>query len=111
MSQPPDVPQDAPEPYRSFFETYPDVARAYEQLGKSLRAAGPLDEREVALVKLAIAVGARMEGATHSHARRGLAAGIEPAELVQVAILAASTVGFPNMMAALRWVQDVLDDR
>ena len=111
MPTPPTVPQDAPEPYRSFVESYPDVARAYEDLGKSLRAAGPLSEREVALVKLAIAVGARMEGATHSHARRGLASGIDAAALEQVALLAASTVGFPNMMAALRWIRDITNAR
>lgn len=107
----PSVPQDAPEPYRSFLTSHPEVAQAYEALGKSLRASGPLSDREVALVKLAIAVGARMEGATHSHARRGLAEGIEVAALEQVAILAASTVGFPNMMAALSWVRDVTSPR
>ncbi len=111
MSAPPTVPEDAPEPYRSFFDDYPDVAQAYQELGKSLREAGPLGEREVGLVKLAIAVGARMEGATHSHARRGLAAGIDAKELEQVAILAASTVGFPNMMAGYRWVRDVTKSR
>jgi hypothetical protein len=40
-----------------------------------------------------------------------LASGIEPAALEQVAILAASTVGFPNMMAALRWIGDITNER
>jgi 4-carboxymuconolactone decarboxylase len=111
MSAPPTVPKDAPEAYRNFFDTYPDVARAYQDMGKALRATGPLSEREVGLVKLAIAIGARMEGAAHSHTRRGLAAGIEEKALEQVAILAASTVGFPNMMAAFRWVRDVIEKR
>jgi len=109
MTPPPTAAKDAPEPYRTFFDDYPEVAEAYQELGKSLRGAGPLSDREVRLVKLAIAVGARMEGAAHSHTRRGLSAGIDPKALEQVAILAASTIGFPNMMAAYRWVRDVTD--
>ena len=51
---------------------YPEVWRAYQQLGKAAATAGPLDARAQRMVKLALAVGARSQGAVHSHARRGL---------------------------------------
>jgi alkylhydroperoxidase/carboxymuconolactone decarboxylase family protein YurZ len=98
-----------PKPYRRLAAEQPAVVAAYEKLGQAVRAAGPLSEREVALVKLAISVGARMEGAAHAHTRKALAAGIEAGALEQVALLACPTIGFPNMMAALGWVRDVTE--
>ncbi len=96
-----------PKPYREFVERHPDVASAYEALGKAVRAAGPLSPREVALVKLGISVGARLEGPTHAHTRKAVGAGLDAAALEQVALLACPTIGFPSMMAALGWVRDV----
>lgn len=97
-----------PDFYLEFAERHPAVAAAHEKLGLAVRDAGPLRGGEVALVKLAIAVGARMEGAVHSHVRRALAAGVPPAAIEHVALLACPTIGFPNMMAALSWTRDAL---
>jgi len=58
-------------------------------------------------VKLSISIGARLEGATHAHARKGLAEGVEAAALEHVAILSCPTTGLPAMMMALGWVRDV----
>ena len=103
----------APEPpkaFRDLAEKYPDLVAAYESLTDEIRRAGPLSGREVALVKLAISVGARMEGAAHAHARKALAQGIEPQALEHVALLACPTIGFPNMMAARGWIRDILTE-
>lgn len=88
---------------------YPDVWRAYQMLGDAAAAAGPLDARSQRLVKLALAVGARSQGAVHSHARRALRAGIPAAALLQVPLLAVSSIGWSAAMAALAWVRDVTD--
>jgi alkylhydroperoxidase/carboxymuconolactone decarboxylase family protein YurZ len=88
---------------------HPDVARAYDALGDAARKAGPLTEREIALVKLALSMGARLEGGVHAHARKALAAGVEPEALRQTAILALPTLGFPHMMAALSWVDETAE--
>jgi len=63
------------------------------------------------LVKLGIAVGARFEGSVHTHARRALEAGASPEEIRQVVLLAIPTMGFPPMMAAMTWVDDVLKSK
>ena len=73
-----------------------------------LAEAGPLDEKQVQLVKLGMAVASAQEGAVHSHARRALEAGARPEEVRQVALLALTTVGFPRMMAGMSWVDDVI---
>ncbi len=88
---------------------YPEVWKAYQDFGEACSDAGPLDEKTVRLVKLALAVGAKSEGAVHSHTRRALKQGISPEELRQVALLAVTSIGWSPSMAALSWVQDVVD--
>lgn len=99
----------APKFYREFVKAHSEIARAYEALGEAVRK-GPLSEREVALIKLAFSIGARLEGGAHAHARKALAAGIKPEELEQVALLAIPTLGFPAAMAGLAWVRDSVKD-
>jgi alkylhydroperoxidase/carboxymuconolactone decarboxylase family protein YurZ len=101
---------EPPSPYQQFGAEHPAVIEAYERFGEAVRTAGPLTAREVALAKPAISIGARMQGSTHAHARKALAQGIDRAALEHVVLLAAPTIGFPNMMAGLSWVRDVLDD-
>lgn len=93
--------------YKDQRKRYPKVFDAYEDLGEACQQAGPLDGKTRALAKLAIAVGARLEGAVHSHARRSLEAGATIDECRHVVLLATTTIGFPAMMAALSWVEDV----
>ena len=101
MSKPPPF-------YAAFRETHPEVVAAYEALGDAARGAGPLSAREAELVKLAFAAGARLEGAIHSHTRRALDAGVEPDALRHVALLAITTLGFPQAMAIRAMIEDQL---
>ena len=98
-----------PKRYTKFMKDFPEVGAAYHSLGEATKSAGPLDAKTAALVKLGIAVGARMEGAVHSHARKSLEAGATPDEIRHVALLSTTTIGFPNMMASLSWLGDVLE--
>jgi 4-carboxymuconolactone decarboxylase len=100
-----------PKRFQKFTEDYPQVAKAYETLGNAVHTAGPLDEKTRALVKLAISSGARLEGAVHSHARKALKAGCTAEEIRQVTLLSLPTIGLPSMMAALSWVDDILEDK
>ena len=94
--------------YADFDDRFPEVAKAYEALGEAIHAAGPLTVRERRLVKLAIAVGGRLEGAVRAHARRAVREGVERAALDQVAVLAVSTSGLPTTVAALSWIDRAL---
>jgi len=97
-----------PRRFRTFIETHREVGQAYQALGEATKAAGPLDAKTAALVKLGIAIGMRHEGAVHAHTRKARAAGCSDDELRHAAILATTTLGFPSMMAAYSWVDDVL---
>ena len=98
-----------PRTYTEFKKQQPQLVRAYEELGEACRAAGPLDPKTAALVKLAIAIGSGLEGGTHSAVRKALQAGCTRDELVHVAVLSTTTLGFPAMMRARSWVTDVAD--
>jgi 4-carboxymuconolactone decarboxylase len=100
--------EQLPASYQNFMETYRDIWEAYDQLGAAVHHHGPLDEKARELIKLAIAVGARLEGAVHSHVRKSLAAGATPEEIRQTVLLAIPTIGFPTTMAALNWIEEEL---
>jgi alkylhydroperoxidase/carboxymuconolactone decarboxylase family protein YurZ len=93
-----------------FATQFPEAWDAYQALGKACAESGPLDARDRRLLKLALSIGARSEGAVHSHARQGAEEGLAPAELRQVAALAITTLGFPAAMAGLSWINDILKD-
>lgn len=99
-----------PKRFQQFIKNYPDVAQAYSSLGDAVHAAGPLDEKTRALIKLGISAGARLEGAFHSHVRKALTAGVTVDEIRHAVLLALPTIGLPSMMAALSWIDDVLNE-
>ena len=101
--------QKLPAAAASIANDFPDVWAGYSQLGAACAAAGNLDEKTRRLVKVALAIGAASEGATHSHVRRALEAGIDGTDIKQVAMLAVPTLGFPRAVAALTWIEDITD--
>jgi 4-carboxymuconolactone decarboxylase len=102
-------PNRLPARYVQFQKRFPKVFDAYDSLGAATAEAGPLDGKTRALVKLGLAVGGQMEGAVHSHTRRAVEAGCTPEEVRHVVLLATTTLGFPSMIKALSWVDDVLN--
>ncbi|MGD2108353.1 MAG: carboxymuconolactone decarboxylase family protein [Phycisphaerae bacterium] len=103
MSEPPDY-------YKRFKEKCPELMQAFETLGETAKNAGPLDARTSSLVKLALSLAAGLEGGSHSAVKKALAAGCSPEEIRHVPLLAVTTLGFPTMMRARSWVEDVLEE-
>ena len=99
---------ELPQPFQDFNKNFPRVAEAYEALATAAHDAGPLDERTRRLVKLAIAIGGRLEGAVRAHARQAKASGVSEAELDHVVLLALTTLGLPSTVAARTWIRDEL---
>ena len=97
-----------PDVYLRLRARFPTVVGALDALGEASENAGPLDERTQRLIKLGIAIGASAEGAVRSGTRRAVAAGASPEEILQVAILAITTRGFPAAVAAFSWIDEVL---
>jgi len=99
-----------PKIYETFAQKYPDVFKDYQKLGISCREAGPLEEKVQDLIKLGIAVGANSRGAVMSHTRKSVASGAAHEEIRHAVLLSLTTTGFPNMMAAMAWVNEVLGE-
>ena len=76
-----------PKRFQKFTKDYPKVSAAYDTLGEAVHAAGPLDAK-----------------------MRALAVGATPEEIHHAVLLAMPTIGLPPMMAALSWVDDILDE-
>lgn len=100
-----------PPVYQELSRRYPTVVDQHAAFAVACHDAGPLDRKTRHLLKLAVAIGARYRGAVQSHVRQALEAGATTAEIEHVALLAASTVGFPSAVAALSWIESVLEAR
>lgn len=103
------MPQEPlPKTYQLLKKNHGQLVQAVEELGKAAKKAGPIDEKHAQLVQLAAAASIRSEGAVHSHTRRAMAAGASLEEIHHAILLLISTIGFPNVVAALSWADDVI---
>jgi len=108
MSDPKDQQPPAPKIHQEFIARYPELGKAWELMAEAGRD-GPLDDRTVRLIKLAVAMGAMREGAVHASVRKARAQGISAAEIEQAVAVAASTMGLPSAVALYSWCRDVLN--
>ena len=102
--------KNIPQPFINFTLDYPDVGQAYAELGHAVHSAGPIDKKTRELIKLSMSCGAQKEGAVHSHTRKALEAGCTKEEIHHVILLLLPTMGMPSMMAAMTWVNDIIDE-
>jgi AhpD family alkylhydroperoxidase len=97
--------------YKKLAERFPQVLAAVENLGTTVRDAGPIDKKTSELIQLAVAAAAGSTGSVHSHARRALEAGAMEDEIYHTLLLLISTIGFPKVAAALSWIDDLKEIR
>ena len=98
-----------PSHFSRFKAAFPDIYEAFQELGRRVQEHGTLSERERRLVKLGIAIGVGTEGGVHSAIRHALAGGCSRDDVGHAVRLAITTIGWPRAMAALSWIDDVLD--
>ncbi|RMH31634.1 MAG: carboxymuconolactone decarboxylase family protein [Planctomycetota bacterium] len=92
-----------PATFKAFVERFPELGAAHESIGRATDAAGPLDAKTCALIKMGICMGAGLESAFRSHVRRASHLGASRDEIEQAVVLAMNTVGFPRTVAAWQW--------
>ena len=100
-----------PKVYEKFSGKFPEILKDYKQLGQTCREAGPLDPKCQDLIKLGIAMGANSRGAVMSSTRKALDSGASNEEIAHAVLLSLTTTGFPNMIAAMGWVEEVLNKK
>ncbi|HMK54108.1 MAG TPA: carboxymuconolactone decarboxylase family protein [Methanobacteriaceae archaeon] len=102
--------RELPKNYQNIRMRYEEYGQALSELGKAVKEAGPLDEKTAHLVQIGAAAAIRSEGAVHSHTRRALELGASPDEIYHSVLLLTSVIGFPNVAAAVSWVDDIVQD-
>jgi 4-carboxymuconolactone decarboxylase len=100
------VAEQLPKAVNEFRKRHPEVWKAFNELGERCHEAGPLDEKSRRLVKLALCIGAGLEGGAHSAVRNAHQSGITAQEMDHVALLAISTLGLPAATRAMTWIAD-----
>ncbi|MCC7430047.1 carboxymuconolactone decarboxylase family protein [bacterium] len=99
-----------PKTFTRFKEQFPEIAEVYEELTQKSLDSGPLDFKTARLIKLALSVGGRLEGAVHADVKKALKAGATPEEIFQVGVLAITSIGFPSAMASLSWMRNIFEE-
>jgi len=102
-------PAQPPKFYTRFLEHFPEVGEAYQNLGEKVHSAGPLNDRDRALIKLAISGSSGHFSAFKAHIRKARNVGVTKEEIEHLIMLMLPTKGFPAMMAALGALEDQLN--
>ncbi|MBI4231941.1 carboxymuconolactone decarboxylase family protein [Candidatus Peregrinibacteria bacterium] len=98
--------KELPRSYQELWAKHPNVANSHKKLVEACKKAGPIKSKNCELIKLAIAVGAGLYGAIHSHTRQALEYGATPDEVRHTVILSTTTIGLSKMMQAKRWIEE-----
>ncbi len=97
--------------YSKLKKRYPTVAASFDKLAASCAEAGPLDGKTQHLVKLGVAIGLGSEGDVQNLAGQALKAGVSADELRHAVLLAVTTAGFPAMIVAMQWVEEIISEK
>jgi alkylhydroperoxidase/carboxymuconolactone decarboxylase family protein YurZ len=100
-----------PKIYEKFAEEFPEVFEPFKKLGGACRKAGPLDAKCQNLIKLGISIGINSRGGVMSSTRKAMESGATREEILHAVILGMTTSGFPNTIAALAWVEEVISKK
>lgn len=104
-----DIKKELPDFLQKVIDKYPGVWDSFDALGNAIsELPGGIDRKNQHLVKLGIAIGAGSEGAVHSHVRRAKKAGFTNEQIYHAALLSITTIGWPNAVARLSWIDDEL---
>ena len=101
----------SPAYFEGIRERYPRVADSFDLLGAECGRAGPLDERTQLFIKLGMAIGLGSEGDTQNLAQQALDTGISPEEVRHAVLITVTTAGFPAMIVAMQWVEEIIKKR
>jgi 4-carboxymuconolactone decarboxylase len=97
--------------YQDLSKLFPEVMSILENLGSTIRRAGPIEGKTTHLIQLAAAAALQSEGSVHSHTRRAIREGATQEEIYHSLLLLISAIGFPKVAAAVSWVQDVFSEK
>ena len=98
-----------PGTFKQFIQRFPALGEAHQQVAGAVENAGPLERKDLHLIKIGVSLGAGLESAVKSHVRQALQAGASQEEIEQAVLAGYNTVGFPRTVAAWSWAREQLE--
>jgi 4-carboxymuconolactone decarboxylase len=93
--------RDVHEIFPVFKAEHPDIYAKIEELGATIhQKGGPLDERERALIKVAMSAASRHQRSLETHLEAASEANVTSEEIEHVLLMLINTCGFPTFMEA-----------
>ena len=100
--------RELPPTLRQFIRSYPKVWSAHEKLEMATARAGPLSEKEIQLIKLAVTGSHMLETAFKTHVQKASRGGATAAEIEHAIIQLLPIVGMGRTMMAMKWYRESL---
>jgi alkylhydroperoxidase/carboxymuconolactone decarboxylase family protein YurZ len=100
-----------PESLQDFIKKYPTIWNSYSKLGEECTKSGPLDNKQVELIKVAIYGLKGMHTPFKTHVRLALKFGATPNEIEHAILQMLTAEGISNTVMALKWANEVIIDQ
>jgi alkylhydroperoxidase/carboxymuconolactone decarboxylase family protein YurZ len=98
--------RELPASLRSFIAKYPKVWTAHEKLGIECSRGGPLTEREIQLIKLAVTGSISLETSFKTHVKKAMRAGATGPQIEHAIIQMLPILGLARTMMAMKWYRE-----
>jgi len=98
--------KELPPTLRKFIRRNPKIWKSHEALGLACRKAGPLNDKQIEFIKMAITASQTMETAFKTHARKAAKAGASEDELQHVVVQLLPIMGLGRTMMASKWLEE-----
>ena len=92
---------------RKFIERNPKIWESHQALGLACRNAGPLADKYIEFIKMAITASQGLETAFKTHARKAKEAGAGRDEMDHVIVQMLPIMGLARTMMAAKWLDEV----
>jgi len=100
--------KELPPSLKAFIRKYPEVWTAHERLGVECARAGPLTNKEIQLVKIAVTASLMLETSFKTHVQKALRAKATRTEVEHTIIQMLPIVGLGRTMTAMKWYIEAL---
>lgn len=102
--------EELPKSLQDFIKKYPNLWESYSKLGEACATAGPLEDKYVELIKIAIYGTKGMFTPLKTHVRWALKFGATPREIEHAILQLLTAEGIGHVMMAMKWANEVIVD-
>jgi alkylhydroperoxidase/carboxymuconolactone decarboxylase family protein YurZ len=103
--------RELPKTLRSFIKKYPEIWNSYDNLGSSCTENGPLTEKMLELIKIAIHGANGMFTPFKTHVRLAIKTGATPDEIEHTIIQLLTSKGISQVMMCMKWANEVMNNK